>query len=84
MATNVNFSTLSPTTPQSAPDVASLATVLTKEIEALALEISTSVYGCDWQTAIDEALATFRDLFNFAASWDDAACIQGNLDACPF
>ena len=61
-----------------------LADTITAEVEALSLEIFCTTYGYDWQQAITEALVTVTDLATFASDWDDAACVAGNLDACPF
>jgi hypothetical protein len=61
-----------------------LAARLAQEVEDLTVEVFSTTYGADWQAAITIALAELPDLIAYADAWDDAACIQGNLDACPF
>jgi hypothetical protein len=55
-----------------------LAARLTDEIEALALEVFSTTYGCEWQRAIDTAIADLPDLIAYADTWNGDAFLCGN------
>ena len=50
--------------------------VLDAELLDLATEIFENSYGMDWDTAVDQAIESFSDLFDLAVTWDTEAAIE--------